>query len=103
VKIDNPLTGSVRIENSKARTTKSNTPTSASSTAPAADRVEITGASTQLNSLEDQLNQMDTSEAGKLEAIKQALADGNFQVNEEAVADALIQSSMEHLKRQGTR
>jgi len=103
VKIDNPLTGSISVGNTKTRTAKSKSSSSAAATVSSKDSVELTGASTQLNVLEDRLNQMDTSETDKLEAIRQALAEGSFQVNEEAVADALIQTSMDQIKRQGTR
>lgn len=103
MKIDNPLTGSISVGNTKTRTAKSKSSSSAAATVSSKDSVELTGASTQLNVLEDRLNQMDTSETDKLEAIRQALAEGSFQVNEEAVADALIQTSMDQIKRQGTR
>lgn len=104
MKIEDPLTGaSTTIPNQKTRAKGKTSSSSGSSSANSKDSVEITQTSSQLSQLEGALNQLDTTETGKLEAVRQAVAEGRFQVNEEAVANALLQNSMEQLKRQGKK
>lgn len=104
MKIEDPLTGATTsIPNQKTRAKGKTTASPAGTGSNSKDSVEITTTSAQLSHLEDTLNQLDTTETGKLEAIRQAVAEGRFQVNEEAVANALVQSSIEHLKRQGRK
>lgn len=104
MKIEDPLTGATTsIPNQRSRAKGKATASPAGTSSNSKDSVEITTASAQLNQLEDTLNQLDTTETGKLEAVRQAVAEGRFQVNEEAVANALVQNSIEHLKRQGRK
>lgn len=104
MKIEDPLTGATTsIPNQRTRAKGKTTASPASTSSNGKDSVEITTTSTQLSQLEDTLNQLDTTETGKLEAVRQAVAEGRFQVNEEAVANALVQSSIERLKRQGRK
>jgi negative regulator of flagellin synthesis FlgM len=104
VKIEDPLTGATTtIPNQKTRAKGKTTSTSSAVSTNGKDSVEITHTSAQLNHLEGTLSQLDTTETSKLEAVRQAVAEGRFQVNEEAVANALVQSSIEQLKRQGKK
>jgi negative regulator of flagellin synthesis FlgM len=103
VKINDPLTGAPSVRSQKARNPKDRRSSTSVTINSSQDSVEITQTSAHLNMLDDKLSQMDTSEASKLEAIKQAVAEGRFQVDEEAVADALIQNGMELMKRQGRK
>ncbi|HEX8978770.1 MAG TPA: flagellar biosynthesis anti-sigma factor FlgM [Parasulfuritortus sp.] len=104
MKIEDPLTGATTsIPNQRTRAKGKTTASPASTSSNGKDSVEITTTSAQLSQMEDTLNQLDTTETGKLEAVRQAVAEGRFQVNEEAVANALVQSSIEHLKRQGRK
>jgi len=102
VKINDSLTGVTRVGGQKTREAKGKH-AAASVANGAADSIEITQTSTQLNILEDKLSRLDTSEPGKLEAVKQAIAEGSFKVDEEVVADALVRDSMENLQRQGKK
>ena len=103
MKIEDPLTGTPIVDNRKIRGGKGKRSAASSSAGSSKDSVEITQASEQLNILADSLGQMDVTDAGKLEAVKQAVADGRFQVDEQAVADALVQSSMDQIKRKGRK
>ncbi len=102
MKINDSLTGVTSVGGQKTRNAKGKRD-AASVVSGAADSIEITQTSTQINILEGQLSRLDTSEPGKLEAVKQAVAEGHFKVDEEVVADALIRDSMENLKRQGKK
>lgn len=84
-----PTTGSPKIERSSRGTS---TPAGkAASPAPvASDSVELTPLSTELRSMASNLNDAQVVDTGRIEAIKQAIRDGRFKVNAEAVADRLI-------------
>ena len=63
------------------------------------DQVELTGDSARLRELEDRLAQLDISDPQKIEAIRQAIADGSFKVDDEVVADGMIQETLDFLSR----
>lgn len=100
MKIDDSLSGVTALRGRTPRKTKDSSGQPAGQ-AHTADSVEITQASAQLNQLEEELRGLPGNDAGKVEAVRQAIAEGSFQVNEEAVADALVQSAMEQLRRNG--
>ncbi|WP_126453729.1 flagellar biosynthesis anti-sigma factor FlgM [Sulfuriflexus mobilis] len=55
-----------------------------------ADTVSLTNASAQLRSLENTLAELPVVDTQRVESIKQALADGSYQVDAQRVADKLI-------------
>jgi negative regulator of flagellin synthesis FlgM len=66
-----------------------------SATQPAvSDDVQLTDTSEKLRQLESDLGSVDITDSAKIEAIRQAIADGNFKVDEEAVAEGLVQESI---------
>jgi negative regulator of flagellin synthesis FlgM len=70
--------------------------------APAAggsDSLTLTESSTRIRSLESQLASVDVTDAGKVESVKAALADGSFTVDAEVVADRLIDHTKEALRK----
>jgi len=70
--------------------------------APAAgggDSLTLTESSTRIRSLESQLAAADIADAGKIEAVKSALANGTFTVDAEVVADRLIDHTKEALRK----
>ena len=70
--------------------------------APAAaggDSLTLTESSTRIRALESQLASVDVADAGKVEAIKSALAGGTFAVDAEVVADRLIDHTKETLRK----
>ena len=72
------------------------------SSAPAAgasDSLTLTESSTRIRSLESQLASVDVTDAGKVESVKAALADGSFAVDAEVVADRLIDHTKEALRK----
>lgn len=101
MKIDDPLRGISAVRTPATRRQKGNTRAPASVGGNAIDSVDITPTSAQLSQLEEALGQIDGTDTGKVEAVRQAIAEGRFQVNEEVVADALAKSTMEQLRRRG--
>jgi negative regulator of flagellin synthesis FlgM len=65
-----------------------------------ADRVEITTVSAQLAQLEKMLGEVGIVDAARVEAIKQAIAEGKFRVDSEVVADRLLVTVREYLANQ---
>jgi negative regulator of flagellin synthesis FlgM len=64
------------------------------------DRVDITSLSSQLQALESKLSDVNVVDSARVDAIKQAISDGRFNVNSEVVADRLIASVKEYLLNQ---
>lgn len=64
------------------------------------DRVDITSLSSQLQSLESRIADVSVVDSARVESIKQAIAEGRFEVNSEKVADRLIASVREYLLNQ---
>lgn len=69
------------------------------STAGGSDSLTLTRSSTRIRSLECQLASVDVTDAGKVEAVKAALADGSFTIDAEVVADRLINQTKEALRK----
>jgi negative regulator of flagellin synthesis FlgM len=101
VKIEDLLKGVPAIRSREARKSKAGEPGLTTGGGAAGDSVEITRTSASLNMLAEELMQLDSSGSSKVEAVRQAIADGSYQVDEEAVADALVKNTMEQLRRQG--
>jgi negative regulator of flagellin synthesis FlgM len=57
---------------------------------PAAGSTKSSSTSAQLQSLQGAIASSEVFDAGKVEAIKSAIADGKFKVNAEKVADGLL-------------
>lgn len=64
-----------------------------------ADRVEIGAATTTLRMAEEALEAIDVADAAKIAAVKSALDSGTFQVDAEVVADKLIDTAKETVKK----
>ena len=63
------------------------------------DSLTLTESSTRIRSLESQLASVDVTDAGKVESVKAALANGTFAVDAEVVADRLIDHTKETLRK----
>ncbi len=71
-----------------------------SAVAPVAgERIQISAMSTQLSALEAQLSASPAFDAGRVDAIKQAIREGQFRINPEAIADKLLANVEEFLKK----
>ena len=55
-----------------------------------ADTVSLTNASSQLRSLESTLAELPVVDTQRVESIKQAIADGSYQIDAQRVADKLL-------------
>lgn len=101
MKIEDALNGVRAVRSRDTRKGKSGAVSAPAAPSHATDSVEITPASAQLSRLGEELALVDNAETGKLEAVRQAIAEGRFQVDEEVVAEALVQNTIEQLRRQG--
>ncbi len=68
-----------------------------------ADQVNIQSQSSQLLALEQQMADISVIDTAKVEAIKNAIAQGQFNVDAERVADRLLEVAREHLLSAPTR
>lgn len=101
MKIDDSLNGIPALRSRETRKSKTSPPSAAANHGNPGDSVAITQTSAKLSQFETELGQIGAGETGKVEAIRLAIAEGSFRVDEEAVADALVQGTMEQLRRQG--
>lgn len=99
MKIDNSISTASplgRVAESSSR------PSAAAPTAPrASDSVAITNLSARLNELEGVLSGVPVVDGEKVQSIRQAIADGRFQVDSGVVADRLLSSARELLLQRG--
>lgn len=64
---------------------------------PARDKVEITSLSSQLAQLEKMLGDVGVMDSARVDAIKQAITEGRFQIDSDVVADKLLSTVRELL------
>jgi len=98
VKIDNTLktTATTKVKEAgsgKSRTTHRLTPDHG-----VHDEVELTGDAAVLRELENRLAALEITDPKKVESIRQAIADGTFKVDEWAVAEGLVNETVEQLR-----
>lgn len=98
VKIENVIKSipAVRGKDAKPAATRLLQPAESPSVS---DEVKLTGTSDKMRQLEGELSHVDVSDSAKIEAIRQAIADGNFSVDEEAVAEGMVQESIANIGR----
>lgn len=72
----------------------------AAQTGGAQDNVQLSNVSTQIKALETSIGEASGFDAAKVEAIKQAIGEGRFTINSNAIADKLISSTRELLAQQ---
>lgn len=97
MKIDNNLKGLQGVGTPGTRPAKGRTGKTGAQPAPG-DNVAITPAASRLSALASGLGELEAQDGGKVESVRQAIADGSFQVDEDAVATGLIQSTLEQLR-----
>ncbi len=97
MKIDKRVTppATTKVASTKAKAAGKTT----AKPAAGADALTLTESSTRLRALETQLASVDVANAGKVESVKAALADGSFSVDAEVVADRLIDHTKETLRK----
>ena len=82
------------------QTKRSNAPAAKPETGGAQDRVQLSGLSTQMQALETEIGEASGFDAAKVDAIKQAISEGRYTINPDAIADKLIASTRELLAQQ---
>jgi negative regulator of flagellin synthesis FlgM len=103
VKIDSALQHVTSIQSKSVKSKNAKDRIAASSTGSVSDNVELTGASSLIRELETQLADIPAEDAGKVESIRNAIAEGSFQVDEEAVAEGMVQETIEQLSHRNSR
>ncbi len=103
MKIDNTLKTEAPAKVKDARGGKGRTLSSSAHPSGIHDEVNLTGDATKLRELEARLAELEITDPKKVESIRQAIADGTFKVDEEAVADGLINEAISHLSSLGRR
>jgi len=63
------------------------------------DRLQVAASTSQLQELEAEMAQLDISDVAKVAAVKLAVSNGSFRVNSEVVADRLIDSAKEAVRK----
>lgn len=61
------------------------------------DNVDLTAQASLMRSLESSLADLPDTDVGKVEEVRQAIAEGRFKVDEEVVAEKLVEETMEDL------
>jgi negative regulator of flagellin synthesis FlgM len=67
------------------------------------DRAEIAASSTHLHATELELTSVDITNTAKVAEVKQALDAGTFEVDSEVVADRLIETSKESIRKRSSK
>lgn len=97
MKIDSTLKTDAPTKTKEAKGGKSRTLTRPTQQDGIHDEVRLTGDAAKLQELEARLAELEITNPKKVEAIRLAIADGTFKVNEEAVADGLINEAIDYL------
>lgn len=100
MKIDPTVKSLAPGRSKEARAGKSRNAAEPANPASVSDDVHLTSTSGKLRELEAQLADVDVADSGKIESIRQAILDGSFVVDEEAVAEGLIQESIDNITHQ---
>jgi negative regulator of flagellin synthesis FlgM len=97
VKIDKRITppAAAKVSATKGKGAKKTAPPAAGRS----DSLTLTENSSRIRELETQLASVDVADAGKIEAVKAAIANGTFAVDAEVVADRLIDHTKETLRK----
>ncbi len=103
MKIDTTIKAVTAPRSKDAKSTKGQMLASAADPASVSDEVRLTSASGKLRQFETELADVDVADSGKVEAVRQAIADGSFSVDEEVVAEGLIQESVDNITQQARR
>ena len=103
MKIDSALQQIASVQAKDVKPKQSKGKTGASASGLVSDNVELTGAASRMRDLETQLADLSPEDAGKVESIRQSIADGTFTVDEEAVAEGMVEETIEQLSHRHNR
>lgn len=96
MKIDNSLKNVAGLQ-PKSKVERSKSGDTGRSQGSVQDSVDLTAQAGLMRSLEAALGDMPDTDVGKVEEVRQAIAEGRFKVDEEVVADKLVEETMENL------
>lgn len=101
MKIDNSVgsVGGLPSGESRPRPGKGSTPASATS----GEKVELSSLAGRMQEVEAALANVPVADSGRIAEIKQAMAEGRFQVDASKVADGLIESVKQMIASQARR
>ncbi len=101
MKIDNSVgsVGGLPSGESRSRPGKSSTPASAAS----GEKVELSSLAARMQEVEAALANVPVADSNRIAEIKQAMAEGRFQVDASKVADGLIESVKQMIASQARR
>ncbi len=100
MKIDNSSRTSALTGNTAAPAPRGAKPAQQAAGGKSQDNVTLSATSTQIQALEAGIGEASGFDTAKVEAIKQAISEGRFTINAEAIADKLIASTRELLAQQ---
>ncbi len=103
MKIDSAIQHISSVQAKGVNSKPSRGKTAGSAAGSVSDNVERTGTASRMREMEAQLADLPFEDAGKVESIRQAIADGTFKVDEEAVAEGMVQETIEQLSHQHNR
>lgn len=101
MKIDNSVGSVGGLPSSESRPRSSKNPVSSSP--DSGDKVELSSLSARMQEVEAALANVPVVDAGRVAEIKQAIAEGRFQVDASKVADGLIESVRQMIASQARR
>lgn len=101
MKIDSGIPSSTPVTRVAETPGRQNTVARATTSGSSGDSVEITSLSARLNQLEGVLAGVPVVDSARVQAIKDAISEGRFQVDSEVVADRLLSSVKELLTQRG--
>lgn len=103
MKIDSVVQHVASIQNKGVKSKSTRDKTGAAGAASVSDNVEITDTSSRMRELELQLVDQPPEDADKVSAVRQAIAEGSFRVDEEAVAEGMVRETVEQLRHRQSR
>lgn len=97
MKIDSSISKTIATPSGESKVVRNNVANTPEGTkAGSADEVKLTSSS-QLQALSGSTGESQPMDSSKVEAIKQAIAEGQFKINPEKIADGLLSSVKELL------
>jgi flagellar biosynthesis anti-sigma factor FlgM len=101
VKIENILKSTATPRSKSTRTAQA--PLLQSTEPTVSDDVQLTATAEKMSQLEGNLSSVEVSDRAKIDAIRKQISEGRFKVDEEAVAESLVQETIANISRRAGR
>lgn len=99
--VKSPASSGVKETAPRASNAGTGAPTAAPQGKPGAqDNVRITALSSQLQAMENSMNNVPVVDSARVEAIKLAISEGRFKINPEVIADSLLATVKDLIQNQ---